>query len=180
MRLGQFLYVAATYGGLCVPAAIDALREAIEKPKPIEYCSRTDLYWIDLYYEHGKLSNATQDKKDLVYRPWILTPMCKLAAFGYLQHRDRGSNHKVAEIPDTFDLIRQSFAQVAGSELPFPSLATFLRVAFCIAERQPGSTMTQLHAEYSLGRVPSMSLRPADWRRMLATSNDHLPPETSA
>ena len=180
MRLGQFLYVASTYGGLCIPAAIEALREAIEKPKPIEYCSRTDLYWIDLYYEHGKLTNATKDKKDLVYRPWILTPMCKLAAFGYLQQRARCSKHKVAEIPDTFDLIRQSFAQVAGSELPFPSLATFLRVAFCIAERQQGSTMTQLHAEYSLGRVPSMSLRPADWRRMLATSNDYVPSETSS
>ena len=180
MRLGQFLYVAATYGGLCIPAAIEALRAAIEKPKPIEYCGRTDKYWIDLYYEHGKLTNVTRDKKDLVYQPWILTSMCKLAAFGYLQHRDRCSNHKVAEVPDTFDLIRQSFAQVAGSELPFPSLATFLRVAFCIAERQPGSRMTQLHAEYSLGRVPSMSLRPAVWRRRLATSNDYLPSETSS
>lgn len=180
MRLGLFLYVSATYGGLCIPAAIEALREAIERPRPIEHCSRTGLYWIDLYYEHGQLTNATKGKKDVVYRPWILTPMCKLAAFGYLQHRGRCADHEVAESPDTFDLIMQSFVRVAGSELPFPSLSKFLRVAFCIAERQPGSSMTQLHAEYSIGRVPSMSLRPADWRRLLAISNDYLPSEASS
>ena len=173
LRLGQFLYIAATYGGLCIPAAVDALRESIEKPKPIQHSERNGLHWIDLSYRHGKLTNATQNGTDLIYHPWLLTPMCKLAAFGYLHNRGRCAGGETENVSNSFDLIKQSFERVAGSELPFPSLKKFLRVAFSVAERQPGAEMTQLHAEYSIGRVPSMSLRPNVWRQMLDTSNKY-------
>lgn len=173
LRLGQLLYVAATYGGLCIPAAIESLRSTMGRSRPIEYCHRTGLHWIDLYYVHGNLTNVTRSKEDLIYQPWILTKMCKLTAFGFLAHRNRFGDVQPAERRDTFDLIKSAFAQVAGTELPFPSLSKFLRVAFCVAERQPGAEMTELHAEYSIGRVPSACLRPPVWRHMLATSNDY-------
>ncbi len=171
-RLGLLLYLAATYGGLCIPAAIDRLAEAMCKPKPIQSQHGTDIYWIDLFYQHGQFTNFTRNGVDVIYRPWLLTPMCQLAAFGFLKQCDRTSMGQAGERRPSFELITESFEQVAGFELPFSSMATFLKVAFCVVERQPGASMSELHAEYCIGRVASVGLRPSTWRQMLSANGN--------
>ena len=169
LRLGQFLYTAATYGGLCRPAAIENLADAMQTARPIKSHRGLGLQWIDLYFRNGKFTNSNDDNGGIIYEPWLLTPMCKMTAFGFLKHRHRCSWHDGGERPAAFDLISTAFQHTAGVKLPFPSLKKFLRVAFCVVERQPGAAMPEVLAGYSIGRVSSMSLQPAAWQRMLAS-----------
>ena len=167
LRLGQFLYTSATYGGLCRPEAIESLADAMQTARPIQSHRGLGLQWIDLNFRHGKFTNSNDDNGGIIYEPWLLTPMCKLTAIGFLKHRHRCSWRGNGERPAAFDLISAAFQQTAGVELPFPSLKKFLRVAFCIVERQPGAMLPEVFAGYAIGRVSSVSLQPASWKRLL-------------
>ncbi|NNE61834.1 MAG: hypothetical protein HKN35_13145, partial [Woeseia sp.] len=161
LRLGQFLYTAATYGCLCRPEALESLADTIQASKPIRNHRGLGTDWIDLHFQHGRFTNATVDDVDVVYEPWPLVSMCKLTAKAFLEQRHQCSWIGNGDRPPAFDLICAAFENAASQKLPFSSLKKFLRVAFCIAERQPGANLPEVLAGYAVGRVASMSARPA-------------------
>lgn len=169
LRLGQFLYTAATYGGLCRPEALENLADMIQTEKPLQNHGGLAIDWIDLRFRHGKFTNTTCDDVDVVYEPWPLVPMCKLTAVAFLKQRHQCSCIDNRDRPPAFDLIRTAFEHTASQKLPFPSLKKFLRVAFCVVERQPGANLPEALAGYAVGRVASMSLQPASWQQILTS-----------
>ena len=165
-RLGLVLYFAATYGGLCSPRALAALRRALEDGAKIYADHATRLIWLDLYYSSKGACNEIVDGKLRVCRRWFVPPACRLSLLGYLHHRafdDQGSSGASEHV-----LIKRAFEAVSMRKFPVRTIKRFCSVGIAIAERQQGAELSELEVSYATDAIECMSLRKANWELCLA------------
>jgi hypothetical protein len=170
------LYFAATYGGLCSPRALVALRRALEDGATIYADHTTRLVWLDLYYSNKGACNDIVDGKLRVCRRWFVPPACRLSLFGYLRNRaDDDANTSDA---GEYVLIKRAFEAISGRASPIRTLKRFCSVGIAIAERQQGADLSELEVSYATDAIECMSLTKTNWELALAAAqwrgSDHV------
>jgi len=168
-RLGLALYLAVTYGGLCKPKALSALRQALSDGTTIYADQATQLVWLDLYYSHIGACNEIVDGELRVCHRWFVPPACRLSMLGFLRRR----SPEDAGGPDVseFALVKQAFETISGRALPIKTLKRFCSVGIAISERQESVDLSELEVSYAIGAIECMSLRRANWDLVLASIN---------
>lgn len=168
-RLGLVLYFAVTYGGLCKPKALSALRQALADGATIYADGATQLIWLDLYYSNKGACNEIVDGELRVCHRWFVPPACRLSLLGYLRSRCV-ENMAEAEVSE-FALIKRAFEAISGRALPFKTLKRFCNVGIAISERQEGADLSELEVSCAIGAIECMSLHRANWELVLASVN---------
>ncbi|MDH3616509.1 MAG: hypothetical protein OEQ90_08555 [Gammaproteobacteria bacterium] len=168
-RLGLALYFAVTYGGLCKPRALLALRRALADGATIYADQATQLIWLDLYYSQKGACNEIVDGELRVCHRWLVPPACRLSLLAYLRSQ-RAEDTAETDVGE-FALIKRAFEAVSGCALPTKSLKRFCSVGIAISERQEGANLSELEVSYAIGAIECMSLRRTNWELILASVN---------
>lgn len=152
--LGAILYLAATYGGLCEPRAICALALKIQEEQPLFYSEALDCLWLELVYDPRGLANTRIDGKAMCLRRWLVPPICRLSLLRYLRvpraPQETGEQY-------CHESIAAYYRAITGKPFPFGKLGPFLKVSFCVGERQPAVRFEEFLGEYVISRQESAS-----------------------
>lgn len=172
-RLGLVLYFAVTYGGLCKPKALSALRQTLADGATIYADRATRLIWLDLYYSNQGACNEIVEGELRVCHRWFVPPACRLSMLGFL--RNPCTEDTAGMDVSDFALIKRAVGTVTGCAFPIKTLKRFCGVGVAISERQDGADLSELEVSYAIGVIECMSLRRANWELVLASANTGAP-----
>jgi integrase len=173
--LACILVSAAIYGGLCIPEALEALKnKLINTLTPLE-CINDDI-WIDLIIDtKNQAHNAIIDGKPCTIKPWFPDPVSLAFIHNFYINKQTLDNNITAAslIEILLNKVAKDFSKTMSK------LSDFCIAAIGITEQLDGVHLSQAMQGYVLGKTPAASLNPDASKALLLEPKSYQATTTS-